>query len=576
MHAVNRICSRFRASSSHNEGFIHKLPENLLLACLLLLDAPDLVEYRQICRHWRSLIDSDKYLQFKIGLWAEGLLDGLDNTMGVDAQSKLLCDYKARWKDAQFLRDLDCIQVGPDDIRARKTQSSIDGSVMYMLPAGHSPRLVVCSPPSTLRRLEKRVWTLPLADIEGNIFRIAVDVSQDLLLVAEAPSSETQWDIQLHLLSLENGGRRHPQAASPVIRPLRRPTSGRERHMTFVYALRICGHHVAWIVNSLGLSARGRLDLEVWNWRTGRTVWARTLDKYSFTFLDPLHIALVNLNDLLEAPRTLQIYTIAATGLNEGEAVLKPIKSGDPSRICSLQLPPLRRKYSSRLRCEKIVCNAHSPTAHSAFEPDPGSALLTIHLQVDSVGFILVIPLWALRREKDRVLARPSYLRRRTLSWSEWGPRCGMMLPLAHTKHHAHSLLLRDLEAFGPRLGLLPDFRERNPESSGQIILMDFSRTPGPSAERVRYTNSTASELLQSVLAERGIWSRYFSDSTMRSTLPCLVTAGPDVSLPKWDGGRTAVAKRLVMQPDGFTLVYQRKNDSSLDAQDLRFDTYYV
>ncbi|KAI0330955.1 hypothetical protein GY45DRAFT_1323106 [Cubamyces sp. BRFM 1775] len=565
MRSVSRLWSRLRRSSRRQHHSIGRLPDELLFACLSLLDAPGVVKNRQVCRRWRDLIDCDAYLQLKIELWASDLLDGPPSNVGIEERLKLLREYKERRKDAQFYADLD-YRLGPEDVDGQM-QGSVDGSISYILPAGTSPRLVICSPPSSLRCLDKRIWALTLDNIEGTIRMIATDVAQDLLMVAETPP-DRQWDVRFHFLSIDNGGQPHPSAVSPITRQLPPDMQGEMRYHFNVFSMRICGDHVAWnLRRPSNLDDPRCYEFEIWNWKTGRLVWARIFNKFVMaTFLDPCHILLVG--KAFQSRRIMHIHRITTSN---GSAILNLALSVDPTHICSLQLPPLLGSCTSQIFCDRLTCTAHTPTTGSIFAPDPASALVTLQFLVENVRFILVIPLWALRRKINEVLARPAYRRWRLLFWSDWGPQCSVVLPLAYRRSYTQRFLLQDLEAFGSRLGLLPEFDEGNPDS-GRIILLDFSCTHG----RARYASPVASELLNSALVHRDTWSRFFSKETMRSTLPYCVTVGPNVTLPRWNDERTAVASRLIMQPDGFTLAYEQLGQPWQDVPHLRFDTYYI
>ncbi|KAJ8494451.1 hypothetical protein ONZ51_g2313 [Trametes cubensis] len=382
------------------------------------------------------------------------------------------------------------------------------------------------------------MWTLSFDGFDGANRMITTDAAQDLLVVAETPP-DRQWDVRFYFLSLERSGQQHPNGAPPITRQLPRSMQGEVRYALFVFYMMICGHHVAWcLVRPHGMTDHLRFDLEVWNWRTGRLVWAREFDSLViFTFLDPSHIALVG--KAYQAPKTLQIHNIVTT---DNHMIHIPTMTADPTLVCSMQLPPVLGLRPPSVFCDKLTCKTHTSTMDSIFESDPASALLTLRFHVDATPFILVVPVWELRREVKKAQALPAYRRRRDLLWSDWGTRCGIILPLGD---HVH-----DVEAFGPRLALLPKWREGNPDS-GRIVLLDFSR----SNDQVQYASPVAAELLRSIRFERSIWTSYFSEETMRSTLPYFVTVGPDVSLPREDGEQGArMASRILMQPDGFTL----------------------
>ncbi|KAI0327208.1 hypothetical protein GY45DRAFT_1154493 [Cubamyces sp. BRFM 1775] len=190
MRSASRVWSLLRQQPSSQADAISNLPNELLLACLSLLRALDIVKYRRVCRRWRDIIDLDACLQLKIELWTNDLLDGPYNNIDVEHRAILLHEYKARWKNAQFLCDLD-YRPGPGGVNGRM-QCSIDGSVSYTRPLRNPFHLVICSPPSALRSLEKRMWALSLDDIDGTGRMVATDVAQDLLLVAETPPNR-QW-----------------------------------------------------------------------------------------------------------------------------------------------------------------------------------------------------------------------------------------------------------------------------------------------------------------------------------------------------------------------------------------------
>ncbi|KAI0330956.1 hypothetical protein GY45DRAFT_685656 [Cubamyces sp. BRFM 1775] len=181
------VASRRADQLPHQSGaLIDKLPNEIILQCLFLLEAQVLTRYRQVCRHWRELIDTDTALQYKIELWANDMIDGPPSEIGIEERLRRLREYQKRWENRQFSCD-SSVEFDQRDATWLIEAASTDGSVAYRVRGDNFLDLVVVSPPAALRHVDQRMWTIPLRNIPGKILPIAIDVEQDLVLVTACP-----------------------------------------------------------------------------------------------------------------------------------------------------------------------------------------------------------------------------------------------------------------------------------------------------------------------------------------------------------------------------------------------------
>ena len=115
------------------------------------------------------------------------MIDGLPSEIGVEERLRALRDYRTRWENRHFLYDSSAEFDRRDATWFIETPST-DGSVVYRIHGDNFLGLVIVSPPSALRHVDRRVWTVPLSDIPGTIIPgIVTDLEQELVMVTARP-----------------------------------------------------------------------------------------------------------------------------------------------------------------------------------------------------------------------------------------------------------------------------------------------------------------------------------------------------------------------------------------------------
>ncbi|KAH9884816.1 hypothetical protein C8Q73DRAFT_718996 [Cubamyces lactineus] len=524
------------------------LPNELLLQCLSELDARDLIRSRQVCCRWRELIDSDATLQYKIELWANDMIDGPPSEIGVEDRLRRLREYQERWDDCELI----CHSSAEFDHRDATwciEAPSTDGSVAYRVSGDNFSNLVVVSPPSTLRHVDRRMWTVPLAYIPGIILSIATDAEQGLVLVATRPHGLPE--ITVHFLSLGNAGESHPEAVSPIT--LQPPPDVQMPHWLNLQYPQICGQQVAWLLSGLGQHS---CEIEVWNWKAGKRIWKHSFGNHIiFSFLDPFHIAVIG--KAFSPPNSLQIHRIVGT---DSRPDTQPAdKHDDLSQACAVALPLIHPDNTS-IYVDRITCNAR-PTAgtitsgNAPFEHDPASSLVTIRFGVCykdiNPQFMLLVPARTLYREIEKASRCSADEHPSPVPWSDWGPSGSLFLPLTDHNHQSYLSLINGIEPFGSRFAL-PFHIPQEPRGLEHVVFLDFTRS---AAQRQR-TDPAVLDQMRHALLDPEEWKEIFAESVIRSTLPYRVTVGPDVDLVNCQAWPVSV--RMVIQPDGFTVMYVR------------------
>ncbi|KAI0664563.1 hypothetical protein C8Q70DRAFT_949057 [Cubamyces menziesii] len=506
---------------------IDNLPNELILLFLYLLDAQDLVSHRQVCHRWRELIDTDTALRYTVELWANDMIDGLPSGIGVEKRLRGLRDYRMRWENRHFLYD-SSVEFDRRDATWFIETPSTDGSVVYRVHGDNFLGLVIVSPPSALRHVDRRVWTVPLSDIPGTIIPgIVTDLEQELVMVtAHPPGSQ---DITIHFLSLKGAGESHPEAVSPVT-----PQAPPELQMPYSLSIRypqICGQHAAWFFSGMSVDHHS-CQIEVWDWKAGELIWTHAFENHVvFSFLDPFHIVVVG--KASNPPRSLCVYRIIT---------------------CNARPTP---GTSIRLR-------------NVPFDHDPASALVTIRFCVfhDGVNtlFMLLVPARTLYREIEAASSCPTKINPSTVPWGEWGSRGSLLLPLTDYSRQNYLSLIHRGEPFGTRFAL-PFHIPQEPRGLEHVVLLDFTQGAG----RCERADSAALGLMRHALLDPEDWKEIFAESVVQSTLPYRAIVGPDVTLADCQATRS-VSVRMVTQPDGFAVMYARSRRDG----GPRLDMYYI
>ena len=145
----------------------------------------------QVCRCFTDLIDSDVYLQYKIELSQNGMVDGLSSTLLVSERLQRLRHYSSRFRNGIFNHET--LDAHPDYVRQfRNLQLSssrdVNGSTLYGNTFRSQYFLSVFTHGSAQAGIRSRRWMMPvgtLGDQTRLIGYCAFDRVQDLIVTVE-------------------------------------------------------------------------------------------------------------------------------------------------------------------------------------------------------------------------------------------------------------------------------------------------------------------------------------------------------------------------------------------------------
>jgi len=227
------------------------LPIELTLRILTFFDPTELVDFRSVNSFFKSLIDETTTFQYRIALFASGMINGPPANLTTHERLELLRGYEASWKNIEW--------------NEHSTILSPHGNLWELCGnvwANSRGRDVIdfVQLPSRLRGIPMRQWTLKLDFVPRDF---GMDPSQDLLVTIENfRNAPNRCRIQWRTLST---GEKHPLAGSTAVveYTLTVPAVMLER---WTHSIRICGDYIGILFME---HFQGRNELVVWSWRTG-------------------------------------------------------------------------------------------------------------------------------------------------------------------------------------------------------------------------------------------------------------------------------------------------------------------
>ncbi|KAF8266414.1 hypothetical protein EI94DRAFT_1733136 [Lactarius quietus] len=259
------------------------LPTELTIRILTLSDPTELVHFREVNRFFKSLIDETTTFQYRIALFASGMVDGPPGNLSTSERLDLLRRHEACWRKVEW--------------NEHNTILKPSGAVweLYGNVWGHgsgSNAIDFVQLPSRLRGIPMRQWTLRF---DFSVRDFSMDPSQDLLVTIENFRNDPNL-FRIHLRTLSTG-QKHPLAGTTAFleHRLSEIIFGRSS-----LSIRICGDYVG-ILFILGR----KNDLIVWSWRTGVQKLVLSANLRSFAFLSDNSI----LASTLEPPALL-VYSL--------------------------------------------------------------------------------------------------------------------------------------------------------------------------------------------------------------------------------------------------------------------------
>ena len=154
----------------------------------------------QVCRFFANCIDSDVYLQYRIELARNGMVDGLASTLPVSERLKRLRQYSIKFRNGIFDFE-DPRTAHPDYVHQLRNLhwsggTSTEGvtSVLYINTDTCDCFLSVFTDGSKQAGIASRRWLMPIGS-SGDQTRMMsgwiIDRAQDLLITIEHVTTDT-------------------------------------------------------------------------------------------------------------------------------------------------------------------------------------------------------------------------------------------------------------------------------------------------------------------------------------------------------------------------------------------------
>ncbi|KAM5537421.1 hypothetical protein V8D89_008940 [Ganoderma adspersum] len=433
-------------SDSSTGTDFRSLAEDVVLRFLLFCDVDTLFACKQVSRPLQCLIDTDIYLQYKIELTLNGMVDGPAScSMNIVEKLQLLRDYTTQYHDTKFTASgfKYSWQRYPQDETMPTTDwealLGFRGSIVYIVIKLPQRQIGVCAPPPFYGPRKMRDWAIPYKALSGRrdlvVVSVSVDLSQDLLLVAVQAQGADTRHLSILLRSLDNPNEAHPCALEPTLavtasdnlRSVRDNTP--DPSMLHADSIQIHGSIVAWKLSVMS-DPPIPCNIKVWDWRVGHRLWrSHFASDSSFTLLDDAHIV--------------------TAGPERGELVVKAFAQGtrgeETGPVLALALPPQRE--SVRIQ-ESSIPSPRSPT--EPFWTDPALRMVVIKLTDESA---LLIPFKTFLDQISATQARRQVSPRRIepprLTWEDW---CTQTFPLVTAETEYPLWSFKHCHSYGSRI----------------------------------------------------------------------------------------------------------------------------
>ncbi|KAJ8518994.1 hypothetical protein ONZ45_g3972 [Pleurotus djamor] len=224
-----------------------ELPPELLLRILDRASAPSCV-----CHLLRELVDEEASIQYKIELYAAGMVDSPSCNLPTPARLDAIRAYQDAWSRLKWKGEL---QLEFDPF----TWTTVGGVLAMVDESGDFFFQTI---PSTLRGQNPgRQWSFSSGTHTEDF---GVDPSQNLIifLTGVAGTDTTDSSVKLHIRSLEDGTP-HPAARGDVHLDI--------AHLEgTAYAILICGPHA--ITAYTTEEPTPRTTFRIFNWKTGAPI----------------------------------------------------------------------------------------------------------------------------------------------------------------------------------------------------------------------------------------------------------------------------------------------------------------
>ncbi|KAM5541117.1 hypothetical protein V8D89_005046 [Ganoderma adspersum] len=470
---------------------IRDLPADVLILIFCCLHGQEIARCMRVCRCFADLVHSDMYLQYKIELAQNGVVDG-DSGASISVRLERLRKYSSNFRHGVF--DYEDLTSHPEYVlrmvdltlnMASPISSQGSSSALYYGKHDFESKrreyfFSVFIPGSALAGIPSSRCILPFEALYERarlIIKYAIDASQDLLVTVEVAEHTVPRLTEVYFYSLSGlkaARKTHPAAALPSLQVLQ----GGNGWMTLVKMdqLLISGDHIIW---GLGFphSPPGVHSIAVCNWKTGRVTKRLDFGKRTvhFALLDDEHILL---SDRRGPPSYIDIYNISPS---------------TPCRpVCALELP-------SPIPGERV------PSYHWRFHTSEHATTPGGHFRVDPSSSMVVLTLISVGTSAERNSISTSYL----------------LIPC--TTLSAQILRAAKLEhSRGP-----PDRGDPREPEPGRSPQSDASSAPGPAPVTVPWSDWGPHGCLR-LRAQRAPPCGYIPAIPFGSQMPLVASEGPD------------------------------------------------
>ncbi|KAI1789717.1 hypothetical protein LXA43DRAFT_555600 [Ganoderma leucocontextum] len=425
----------------------YSLPDDVVLRILLFCDIDALFACKRVCRHLQHFIDTDIYLQYKIELALNGMVDGPSSCdMRIVEKLQLLRDYGARYHGTEFANSefkyswQRWPQIETMPTAGWEGHLGFGGSISYIVVKPPQRQISICAPPPVAGPREMRDWLVPYEALSRRsdlvVTSVSVDLSQNLLLVAVQGEDRRHLSILLH--SLDNPKEAHPRSLQPTLAITMSDELGSAGDNTLnpsilgAESIQIHENIVAWklLVRS---GPSGPCDIEVWDWTIGQRLWcSHYAFDASFTLLDDTRIV--------------------TTGTTSEELVVEGFaqraQREETGSVLALGLPPQR----GSVRIQES-CIPSPPSPAEPFWTDPALRIVVVKLADESA---LLIPyktfLEALSTVAPATEQSPGRKEITRIVWEDWRSQAILLVSTAKGRSLMDQWSFKHCHSYGSRV----------------------------------------------------------------------------------------------------------------------------
>ncbi|KAM5536879.1 hypothetical protein V8D89_009426 [Ganoderma adspersum] len=463
---------------------IQDLPAEVLFLVFWCLHGQDIARCMRVSRCFADLIDSDVYLQYRIELARNGMVDGLASTLPVSERLQRLRQYSANFRNDIF--DFEDPTAHPDYLHQLRnlqwssgTQTAGVTSVLYDInnPVTFKSCLSVFTDGSVQAEIPSRRWIMPIGtqgDQTRDMYYWVIDRAQDLLVTIERVTMHTDsWCVShftpIFVLSCTHRNTSsffevrfcswigsqptpmdHPAATLPCIQVLPPPGHSTDpAHQLHIYSLIVGGSYVTWKLDAV-IDQAHDYSIHVCNWRTGQMISRIDLGatEMMIVLLDDVYILALSRNYGSDMEPHLTVYDLSPSIPNRA--------------VCALQLPTLDLKAGEHIINRGMSTSQHPPVPEGHFRADPSISMVVIAHQVEGqerqdYASYLLIPYAALLAQ-IRTVADSSGLASHDsdppvlVAWTDWGAHACLRLRVP-PKHRFDYIFLVPYGSQMPILG---------------------------------------------------------------------------------------------------------------------------